>query len=186
MRDNLIREFRERRGMTMEEFAERAGVTRQHISRMERGERKVSLDQLDHFAEILDCAPADLLGRSERPVAIPYLGDGLAGKIVTSGINPQHFSFDFNPDEHFLIEMKDASEGFHVGDHLICKKVPDPFHALNKKVVVKIKGERNRVIGQLIAGRSDDLYTLVRQAQTMTDVDVIDTAAIVWKFSRIG
>lgn len=58
---NRIKEWRLKRGLSMQALAERAGTSRQQIHKLERGERRLTEDWMRRVAVILDCAPADLL-----------------------------------------------------------------------------------------------------------------------------
>lgn len=58
---NRIRQWREERGFTLEKLAEMVGTTNQQISRLERGERKLTTEWLERIAPHLRCKPSDLL-----------------------------------------------------------------------------------------------------------------------------
>lgn len=58
---NRIREWRRRRGLSMQRLAEKIGTSRQQIHKLERGERRLSEDWLRRIAAPLGCLPADLL-----------------------------------------------------------------------------------------------------------------------------
>lgn len=57
-----VREARNRAGMSQVELAERVPCTQSEISRIESGERSVSLDRLCQIARALGVEPAALLG----------------------------------------------------------------------------------------------------------------------------
>jgi transcriptional regulator with XRE-family HTH domain len=59
---NRIRELREARKLTLEEVAERAGTTVQQLSRLERGERRLTDQWMRQIAQALEVRPASLLG----------------------------------------------------------------------------------------------------------------------------
>jgi phage repressor protein C with HTH and peptisase S24 domain len=58
---NRIKEWRLKRGLSMQALAERVGTSRQQIHKLERSERRLTEDWMRRVAGILDCAPADLL-----------------------------------------------------------------------------------------------------------------------------
>lgn len=58
---NRIKEWRLKRGLSMQALAERAGTSRQQIHKLERGERRLTEDWMRRIAAIVDCSPADLL-----------------------------------------------------------------------------------------------------------------------------
>ncbi len=68
MLKNRITEIRNERGLSIEELAAKADLSPSYISRMARGERNISLKNLDKLASALDCHPEDLMG-GENPVA---------------------------------------------------------------------------------------------------------------------
>ena len=75
---NRIREWRLKRGLSMQALAERVDTSRQQIHKLERGERRLTEDWMRRVASILDCAPADLLS---APSAVRT---GAAGFAETS------------------------------------------------------------------------------------------------------
>lgn len=58
-----LREVREARNMSQEELARKIGVNQCHISDIERGRRKPSLDVLVKMADALGCSTDELIGR---------------------------------------------------------------------------------------------------------------------------
>lgn len=61
MLPNRIREHRERANLTLEELAERVGTSPQHISRLEKGQRRLSDPWLDRLSVALSIRKADFL-----------------------------------------------------------------------------------------------------------------------------
>lgn len=68
-----IRDFRELRGLSQEKLAELCGVDRTFISKVERGDRNLTIDTLDRIASALETPPHLLLVEN-------YL-DGTIGKM---------------------------------------------------------------------------------------------------------
>ncbi len=64
----VLRERRQVAGFTQEALALEAGVDRTFISLLERGGRQPTLTTLWKLARVLDVAPSDLVGRTERVV----------------------------------------------------------------------------------------------------------------------
>lgn len=58
---NRIREWRRAAGLTQERLAEIVGTTGQSIGRKEKGERSLTVYELEQIAVALGCRPADLL-----------------------------------------------------------------------------------------------------------------------------
>jgi transcriptional regulator with XRE-family HTH domain len=61
---NRIREFREGAGLTGEELAKRVGTSAAQIYKLERGERRLTVDWLAKLAESLECTAPDLIANS--------------------------------------------------------------------------------------------------------------------------
>jgi transcriptional regulator with XRE-family HTH domain len=59
-----IRELRAEREMSQEALAAAAGLHRTYIGGVERGERNVSIDNIERIAKGLGCSACDLFGCS--------------------------------------------------------------------------------------------------------------------------
>ena len=62
MATNRIKEFRESRGMTLEELAEKVGLSASYVQRLENGERNLAVKHFDAFASALGVHGRDLIG----------------------------------------------------------------------------------------------------------------------------
>lgn len=60
----FVREFRSRRGLTLDELSERTGLSKGHLSRFERGEKFLSVAALLRVANALDVSVSAMLGES--------------------------------------------------------------------------------------------------------------------------
>ncbi|HWE46539.1 MAG TPA: helix-turn-helix transcriptional regulator [Caulobacteraceae bacterium] len=58
---NHLQTLREARGLTLRELAQRVGASRQHMSSLERGGRRLTADWLLRLSEGLDCHPCEIL-----------------------------------------------------------------------------------------------------------------------------
>ncbi len=61
-----IREVRKARGLSQEALAEEAGLHRVNVSKIERGQHSLSLDNLYWIAQALKVPPESLLTRAEE------------------------------------------------------------------------------------------------------------------------
>jgi transcriptional regulator with XRE-family HTH domain len=62
--DNL-RKVRLEKGLSQEALADLAGLHRTYIGSVERGERNISIDNIERLAEALGCRVTDLLNGGE-------------------------------------------------------------------------------------------------------------------------
>src|SRR3989304_2039115 len=66
-----VREERKLWGLSQEGPAEKSGLHRTYIGSVERGERNVSIDNIERIAKALDVKPADLLVGGGKGIPIP-------------------------------------------------------------------------------------------------------------------
>lgn len=60
-----LRKARLAKGLSQEDLGELTGLHRTYVGSVERGERNVSIDNMERFAEALNLTLASLLKRSE-------------------------------------------------------------------------------------------------------------------------
>jgi phage repressor protein C with HTH and peptisase S24 domain len=96
---NRIREWRRRRDLTLEQLGAVLGTSNQQISRLEKGERRLTVDWLLRFAKALQVDPDDLLDPADRlrgprasgdddmrqPIGNPSAASGLSDRIPVLG-----------------------------------------------------------------------------------------------------
>ncbi len=70
-RPNRIREWRMRRDMTQDELAELVGLTNTAVSKIEKGQRRLSDLWIDKFSKALGCRPAELLNDDSSETVVP-------------------------------------------------------------------------------------------------------------------
>ncbi len=91
---NRIREEREAQGLSLEALAGNAGLSTGYLSRMEKGERNVSLKNLQKIAEALRVPMAELVGgeaRAEDHKGVRFGGMVEAGSFrADDGLNQDH------------------------------------------------------------------------------------------------
>lgn len=76
---HFIKEWRKHRSLTQDQLAERIGINRAYLSKIESGARRYDQPFLEAAAEVLQCAPADLIVRDPSdPDGIWSIWDALA------------------------------------------------------------------------------------------------------------
>jgi transcriptional regulator with XRE-family HTH domain len=61
-----LRKLRLEKGLSQEELADLAGLHRTYIGSVERGERNISIDNIERLAKALECQVVELL-KGEKP-----------------------------------------------------------------------------------------------------------------------
>jgi transcriptional regulator with XRE-family HTH domain len=61
-----VRDERKRQGFSQEMLAEKSGLHRTYIGSVERGERNVSIDNVERIAKALNIKVSELFGGSSR------------------------------------------------------------------------------------------------------------------------
>lgn len=61
-----VRKTRERLGLSQEALADAAGLHRTYVGSVERGERNISIDNIERLASALGVSPASLLEKPEK------------------------------------------------------------------------------------------------------------------------
>ena len=111
MLKNRISEIRNARGLSIEELAAKADLSPSYISRMSRGERNISLRNLEKLATALECSPEDLMGGELHAptdiadiwAAIPVERRELAKSVLESFVSK---GVDENPSPRVKKEHK--------------------------------------------------------------------------------
>lgn len=52
---NRLKELRKAKGLTLEALAQRVGSSNQHVSHLENGKRRLSVDWMERLATALEC-----------------------------------------------------------------------------------------------------------------------------------
>lgn len=105
---NRIREWRQRRAMSVQQLATRIGTTRQQIYKLERGERRLTEDWMRRLAAALGCHPADLLadaGPADAPRSDTAPPPVFTPDLDLSSARPAGF------DRHNLIPVYASAQG---------------------------------------------------------------------------
>lgn len=74
----LLQAAREQKGVFQSDMAEYIGLTKNHISALERGINKASIDVLLGYCSKLDMTPNEILGYEKDEILIPELKEILS------------------------------------------------------------------------------------------------------------
>ena len=66
-----VRSLRKRAGLSQEELADKSGLHRTYIGSVERGERNISLENIQALAGVLGLQPSELLNLAEEFIRNP-------------------------------------------------------------------------------------------------------------------
>ena len=105
---NRIREWRQRRAVSVQQLASRVGTSRQQVYKLERGERRLTEGWMRRLAAALGCHPADLLAdagpaaeaRADVPTRAVFTPD-----LDLSSARPAGF------DRHNMIPVYASAQG---------------------------------------------------------------------------
>ncbi len=108
---NRIKELRRRRGLTQDSLGKLVGTGRSQIVKLERGERRLTVEWMRRLARALECHPADLL--SSEPEAGEMGDAGMetsfaserAGTVLRERQHPRSYS----PEPDFAPQSGEAA-----------------------------------------------------------------------------
>lgn len=133
---NRIREFRQRAGLSMQALAERAGTSAPQINKLEKGERRLTVDWMVRIGRALDIDPKELLppevtgprpslpGKPGEPAPVefgtldlPVLGRAQGGSgVMTIPADQQPVDWTYRPPQ--LRRVPDAFAVFAYDDSM--------------------------------------------------------------------
>lgn len=169
--DNRIREWRTERDLTIEQLAEATGLSVSYVSRLESGERNLSVRNMNLFAHALNVEPKDLLAvANERPkTAVAVMGRIGAGaeirpdeeQIPPEGLYEIETFFPL-PDDAIAFEIEGDSQypRYDPGDIIICwRHSSTPEHLVGSEAAVKTADGR-RYLKRILRGSQPGTYDL--------------------------
>ena len=117
MSTNYVREWRNHRELTLDQVATAVGATKSAISRLENGNRRMTLDWMEKLAQALDVSPNDLLRSpsdvaKKRPTSMP---PGAVSLSEVTGVKSEHL-------EVFDVKGDGMAPTFSIGDRLVVDK----------------------------------------------------------------
>ncbi|MDB5363480.1 MAG: transcriptional regulator [Rhodospirillales bacterium] len=156
MMSNRLREFRDLAGLSMQALANRVGTTAPQINKLEKGERRLTLDWMTRLAEALGIEPKDLLPLPSRapPTASqdrPLLGgeaapgppvpardprDLIPVRSAARGGDEQEMFLEDGPIDyiarpHSLLHVRDAYSIYMIGDSMTPRFRPGQLLHIN-------------------------------------------------------
>lgn len=168
---NRIKELREERDLTIEDLAEASGLSVSYVSRLENGERNLSVKNLNLFAHALQVQPQEILVNTnlKQRTAVPVMGRIGAGaeilpddeQVPPEGLYEIDTPFPL-PEDALAFEVKGESmwPRYDDGDIVICWKqgmVAD--EVLGWEAAVKTSGGR-RYLKRVLRGADTGTFDL--------------------------
>lgn len=194
---NRIAEWREARGLSQEDLAAAAGLSPGYLSRMERGERNVSLKNLAKISEALKVPARDLVpedapipeGVSKTEVFhVPLGGRIVGGGVIDVSTNQDEPGLEYEVE--LSVQVPDATVAYQVvGESMmpvyrpdtviICRAhTPEIDRYLGRELAVGTI-EHGRMLKTVHAGSKPGLYDLESfNAKLMRDVELVWVARI--------
>ena len=173
--DLRIREFRKRRGLTLQELANRIGTTPQTVQRLETAHMTVSTDWLERFAAAFEVHPAQLIAGSpdkQIPV-VGRIGSRALGQLGLADDTP--LALDAPGLNPVAVWLDEATGAYPAGSLMIGDRLSeeDLANAHGRDCLVATDGAAlmlRRVI--LTAGLSIGLVPLTPSADVNMDAQV--------------
>ena len=114
----LLKDQREKHGLTQEQLAERVLVTRQAVSRWETGETQPNTDTLKLLSKEFDVSINTLLGSPRKLICqccgMPLDDDGMISKEPDGSFNEDYCKWCY-ADGAFAYQSKDSLLDFLIG-----------------------------------------------------------------------
>ncbi|MFK4824816.1 XRE family transcriptional regulator [Paenochrobactrum sp. BZR 588] len=186
---NRIREIRDQQGLTIEELAERADISVSYMSRLENGQRNLSLKNMNVIAHALGVSAQDLLLETEnRNNVVRVMGKIGAGaeispeeeQIPPEGLYEIETPFPL-PDDAIAFEVVGDSmwPRYDPGDIIICyKQGVSPAEVIGWEAAVKTSDEK-RYLKRILKGGTSNHYDLEsHNAPPIRNVGIVWAAAV--------
>ena len=125
---NILKDLREKKGLTQEQLAEKAMVTRQAVSRWENGETQPNTDTLKLLSKEFDVSINTLLGSPRHLVCqccgMPLDDDGNIAKETDGSFNEDYCKWCYTNGE-FVYKTKNELVDFLIGHMPNPDNIPD-------------------------------------------------------------
>lgn len=109
---DIIRQERQKKGLSQEQLGDLLGMTKTAVSSWERGVREPQIDTINKLIEIFDCTADYLLGKTDNPQAKVYKGIR-NGDEITVHIH-RDYPHNLTPQEVEKLLDSLAESGFNV------------------------------------------------------------------------
>lgn len=179
MYPNRIREWRQRRSLSLQQLAEVSSTTRAQIDKLERGERRLTLDWMVRLAKPLDCLPADLLPlAATQGISHEAPARMIPVRSAARGGAEQEMFLEDGPIDHrpcpvFVANVRDAYAIYVVGESMVPMYRPGQLLYINPhkppmpgRGVVITKTNRSVLIKELVRATSFGLVLREYQPKT--------------------
>lgn len=180
---NRIKEWRDRRGWSQETLAEKAGISVSYLSRMERGDRNVSLKNLAKIAPALEVPTAELvIGALEVPL-VGSVGAGSAMSFFGTADSPDEMvpACPGATESTVAVEVRGTSLGELFDRWLVYYdevRTPPTSDLIGRLCVVGLPDE-NVLVKKLRRGHLPDRYSLFSNVEPpIYDVEVVWAARV--------
>lgn len=170
VKPNRIRELRDQLGLTIEELAERTGLSVSYVSRLENGDRNLSVKNMNLIAHALMVDPRDLLHPTEnKGNVVAVMGRIGAGaeilpedeQIPPEGLYEIETPFPI-PDDAIAFEVTGESmwPRYDPGDIIICwRQGINAEEVIGWEAAVKTADGR-RYLKRILKGAAPGTYDL--------------------------
>ncbi len=184
---NNIKKIRESRGYSQEQLADRIGTTFQKISKLERGERKLSLQWMMDISKALGCSISDLISEPALVKLVGYVGAGaeifpvdISGDEIIDEVDvPPGIS----PDQVVAVKVRGDSmyPAYREGDILYYHRKCDYDESyLRRECIVKVK-DGAAYVKILTRGSKVGTFTLTSyNSPPIEDVQIEWACKILW------
>jgi len=167
---NRLTEVRESQGLTIEDVAERTGLSVSYVSRLENGDRNLSVKNLNLFASALNVDPSELLRPTKaRSNVVKVMGRIGAGAQISPEYEqlPPEGLFEIEvafplPDDAVAFEVAGESmwPRYDPGDVVICWRGGTHIDDILGWEAAVITETDNRYLKRVVRGGAPNTYDL--------------------------
>lgn len=197
MKGNRIKDWRLKRGWSMQQLADKADTTRSQIDKLERGERRLTVDWMKRLADPLGCAPAELMPDAALPareVVLPHARMIPVRAAARGGKDQEMFiedgPIDYRPCPSFIQHVSEAYAIYVIGESMVPMYRPGQLLYVNPhkplmpgRGIVIAKHNRAVLIKELVKTTTAGLivreYSPKAREFTVPHTDVVTAHAVV-------